>query len=314
MTSAGTTLLTITIALQTVIGITFNSFITAFSFRNQNNGSSFHPTNLIFSVMGLVNIFFQCVLTAQNIIYLFLPCLFFMKELSLGLSALTQSTAYCSFWLTGWLCAHYCVSIVNVGHHLIARLQRLLSSFLPHVLVMSILGPILLGVLSIWMANVVYEVKPSSNHTGSSCIGGETFKLKAAYRVITILLGCFLPFLLALISTGITISSLIRHINKMKNNVSGYTRSSLQSLIHAAKTMVLFLLLSVIFYVFALLFSATTTNTSVEVMSVLSSLIIMSFPLTEAIIIIQAVPKLRKKIQGKFCCEKESDNKTEENN
>ncbi|XP_073490724.1 taste receptor type 2 member 40-like [Aquarana catesbeiana] len=314
MTFAGTTLLTITIALQTVIGITFNSCITAFSFRSRKNGSSFHPTNLIFSIMGLVNIFFQCVLTAQNIIFILWPCLFSIKELSLGLSVLTQSTAYCSFWLTGWLCAHYCVNIVNLGHHLIARLQRLLSSFLPHVLVMSILGPILLGVLSIWMADDVFEVKPSSNHTGSSCIGGETFKLNAAYRVMTTFLGCCLPFFLALISTGITISSLIRHINKMKNNISGYTRSSLQSLIHAVKTMVLLLILSVIFYVFALLFSATTTNTSVQVMSILSSLIIMSFPLTEAVIIIQAVPKLRKKIQGKLCCEKESDNKTEENN
>ncbi|XP_040211601.1 taste receptor type 2 member 40-like [Rana temporaria] len=311
MASAGAILLAVTIALQTVTGITLNSCITAFSFKSRKNGSSFHPTNLIFSIMGLVNIFLQFVLTAQNIIYTFWPCWFFMRELSLSLSVLTQCMAYCSFWLTGWLCAYYCVNIVNLGHPLIARLQRLLSSFLPHVLVMSIIGPFLLGVLSIWMAAVV-EVKPSSNHTG--CIVGETFNLNAAYRAITTFLGCCLPFFLALISTGITISSLIRHINKTKNNVSGYTPSSLQSLIHAAKTMVLFLVLSVIFYVFALLFSATITNTSAEAMSVLSSFIIMSFPLTEAVIIIQAVPKLRKKIRGNFCCEKESGNKTEENN
>ncbi|KAM5152732.1 taste receptor type 2 member 40-like [Mantella aurantiaca] len=306
MSSAGKTLLTIIILLQAVIGIALNLYISSFSFMSPRNGPGFHPTTVIYFTMGLIHVFLQGVLTARNILYIFWPCFFFIKEFNLTFSMLTLSLAYCSFWLTGWLCVHYCVTIANLGHRWMIGLKRLLSSFLPHVLVLSFTGPGLMGVLSMWMVDVVFEVTPLTNLTGSACGNRSTFHLNAAYRAVSALLGCCLPFVLSLISASMTISSLIRHITKMKLNVSGYTRSNLQVLIRAARTMVLFLALSVLFYVFQLIFSATITSAYPEVIPVLSSFIIMSFPSAEAAVIIQAVPKLREKIWEKLRFKKES--------
>ncbi|XP_040211605.1 taste receptor type 2 member 9-like [Rana temporaria] len=291
------TLVAVVNVLQLGMGLALNSCIFVFSFQNLKNGLSVHPTNLIYSIKGLVNIFLQLVLTAETVLNILWPHLFFIREVHLTLVFLMLSPIYYNYWLTGWLCAHFCVNISSFTHKLLVGFKRLLSSFLPRVLLLSAIVSFVMSVLNIWEVHKVSQECPSSNTTRDAVV----FLMPAACRLMATFLGCCLPFLLALVSIGCTTSSLIRHIMKMKQKFSGNSCPNLQVLINTTKTMIWFLALSIISYIIGLVLISRSTNISSDMMMMIGCFSIMPFPLIEAAVIIHAIPKLRKMIVGKVC-------------
>lgn len=298
MSSAVQILLITVSVLQLGMGISLNSCILVFSFKNLKNGLSLNPTNLIYSVKGLVNIFLLLVLTTENVIHVLWPTLLFIREVFLTLTFLILNPIYYSYWLTGWLCVHYCLSISNFTHKHLVGLKRVLSFFLPQVLLLSTIITFVMSVLSIWEIHTLSRDHPSTNSTQDAPSVFADYHIPKACTVVAKVLGCCLPFNLAMVSTGVTTSSLIRHMKKMKQNFSGNNGPNLQVLINTTRTMVLFLTLSAISYIVGLFFLSVIY---VDNLMIISILLITPFPLIEAIIIIQAVPKLRKMIVGKVC-------------
>ncbi|XP_068103377.1 taste receptor type 2 member 40-like [Hyperolius riggenbachi] len=300
MESATSLLQTIITILQAVVAISLNAFIVCFSFKNLKTRLTYNPTNVIYFTMGLVNIFMELVLFTESLIYLYWPALYDMMEILLTLIVLSMTVMYSSFWLTGWLCAYFCVTISNFTNRLIVGIKQFLSTFLPHVLLLSVTGSFFMSILLFWMADMEFPTQFPKNNTSASFVS-PTVLLSPVYRVMVTLLGCGLPFILALGSTGVTVFSLITHIIRMKNNVSGYTRPNLHAHINATRTMVLLFTFSVIFYIIESLFLANIKGIAFNLLIIISYFVIMSFPTAEAFIIIQAIPKLRKMILGTFC-------------
>ncbi|XP_073490726.1 taste receptor type 2 member 40-like [Aquarana catesbeiana] len=278
------------------MGTSLNSCVLVFSFKNLKNGLSLNPTNLIYSVKGLVNIFLLLALTTENVATILWTNLLFIREVHLTMTFLMLSPIYYSYWLTGWLCAHYCLSISNFTHRLLVGFKKVLSSFLPQVLLLSAIISFVSSALSFWEIHTLSQEHPSTNTSQYTPIVSVVFLMPTACRLVATLLGCCLPFTFALVSILVTMSCLIRHMKKMKKKFSGNNGPNLQVFINTTRTMILFLTLSVISYTIGLLF-ITTTISSYEMMSI-SLLSVMTFPLCEAAVIIQAVPKLRKMIVG----------------
>ncbi|XP_073490728.1 taste receptor type 2 member 40-like [Aquarana catesbeiana] len=283
---------------QIGVGTPLNTFILIFSCKNLKNGHSVSPTNLIYAVKELVNIFLQLVLTAEYLLILLWPQLLVIREVHLTMTFLMLSPIYYSYWLTGWLCAHYCLSISNFTHRLLVGFKRILSSFLPQILLLSAIISFVSSVLSLWEIHMEFQEHPSTNSSQYTPIVSVVFLMPTACRLVAMLLGCCLPFILSLVSIGVTMSSLVRHMKKMKQNFSDNKGPNLQVYINTTRTMILFLTLSVISYIVGLLFITSISSYEMMIISLLS---ITSFPLFEAAIIIQAVPKLRKMVVGKVC-------------
>ncbi|XP_040211604.1 taste receptor type 2 member 40-like [Rana temporaria] len=283
--------------LQLGVGTSLNSCILVFSFKNLKNRLSVNPTNLIYSVKGLVNIFLLLVLTTENVATILWPNVLLNRELHLTMTFLMLSPIYYNYWLTGWLCAHYCLSISNFTHKLLVGFKRFLSSFLPRVLLLSAIISFVMSVLSIWEIHISQE-PPSTNSTQDAPSISVVYFIPKACRLVATILGCCLPLNLALVSIRVTTSSLIRHMTKMKQNFSGNKGPNLQVLINTTRTMTLFLALSVISYIICFVFLSGTSSYDTMIISFLP---IMTFPLIEAVIIIQAVPKLRNMVVGKVC-------------
>ncbi|XP_068103371.1 taste receptor type 2 member 40-like [Hyperolius riggenbachi] len=277
------------------------------SFKSLKLRLNYNPTSVIYFTMGLLNIFMQLVLSTESLIFAFWPALYNMREILLTCIVLGMTLMYSSFWLTGWLCAYYCVTISNFSHRLIVGLKQFLSSFLPHVLLLSVIGSFFMSILMFWMADMEFPTQFPTNNTSESFVSPKIL-LSPVYRAMVTVLGCGLPFILALGSTGVTVFSLITHIIRMKNNVSGYTRPNLHAHINATRTMVLLFTFSVIFYIIESLFLISVKGMALSLLIIISYFVIMSFPTAEAIIIIQAIPKLRKIILGRFYPGNDSDN------
>ncbi|XP_077306180.1 taste receptor type 2 member 40-like [Lithobates pipiens] len=300
-------LLTITI-VQTGTGITLNTGIVSFSFQSLRKQPTFNPANVIYFTMGMVNVFMQLVLIAQNLIVCLWPQLFFITEIELTLTFLILSLIYCSYWNTGWLCTYYCTNINNFSHQHIIGLKRLLSSFLPQILLLSTIGSVVLSFVAIWVVNVEFLGQTSTNSTEDISAYTAHVVMPTEYILIASFLGCILPFVLTFISTGVTALNLIKHIMKMKQNISEHSPPNLQALISATRTMILFLTLSAMFYIAELLMFSTTKHSTSDAITVLTWVIFTSFPSVEGAIIIQANPRLRKMILEKFCSRRQSSN------
>ncbi|XP_068103369.1 taste receptor type 2 member 40-like [Hyperolius riggenbachi] len=300
MESATSLLLSIITILLAVMGISLNAFIVSFSFESLKIRLAYNSTSVVYFTMGLVNIFMQLILSTASLILAFWPTLYNVRAILLTMIELSMTAMYSSFWLTGWLCACYCVTISNFSHRFIVGLKQFLSSFLPHVLFLSVMGSFVMSILLFWMADMEFPTQFPTNNTSEFFLS-PTVLLSPVYRVMVNLLGCGLPFILALGFTGVTVVSLITHMIRMKNNISGYRGPNLHAHISATRTMVLFFTFSIIFYTIESLFLAYVKGMASDLLITISFFVIMAFPTAEAIIIIQAIPKLRKIILGRFC-------------
>ncbi|XP_068103380.1 taste receptor type 2 member 40-like [Hyperolius riggenbachi] len=274
--------------MQVVVGFTLNACIVSFSFKSMKTRPTSNPTSLIYFIMGLLNVFMDLLFTVEAFIYIF------TKEISFTMIMLSMTVMYSSFWMTGWLCTCYCVTISNFSHWFLGILKQFLASFLPHILLLSVIGPFSMSILLFWMARMILPIQSPTNYTQKSFVFPVVI-INPVYSVIVTLLGCCLPFIFTLGSTGVTVASLIRHINNMKDNVAGYNSPNLQSLFSATRTMVLFLIFSIISYITEFLWMTFLRNPFSD-RSVIMWFIITSFPTAEAMIIAQAIPKLRKMI------------------
>ncbi|XP_068103513.1 taste receptor type 2 member 40-like [Hyperolius riggenbachi] len=289
------------VTIVQVVGLSLNILIVFLNLKSLKNDPATNATTLIYLAMGVVNVFLQLQFMVQNFLSVFCPLWVFVGALALAFIAFNVTCMHCSFWLTGWLCAYYCITIVNSSHRLIVVLKRVISSFLPHILLLTVVGATVLSVPCIWMLEIIREIHLQSNGTLETSVTTEKLHMNPTYVVIAALLGSCLPFTMAVISTGVTAFALIRHIKAMKHNVSGDNRPNSQTLIDATRTMVLFLTTSIICCSFELVFFTSEKGSSYDSLTLTGWFILSCFPSTEAIIIIQASPKLRKAIIEKLC-------------
>ncbi|KAM3916907.1 taste receptor type 2 member 40-like [Leptodactylus fuscus] len=285
----------IAIGFEYVVGIALNMDILLVYMRNLKNGLSFASSDKVHLTKVLVNVFLQLTMVAEHIIVHFWPLLFFTNEDLLWILVILNVLTMYSYWLTAVLCVYYCTNITICGHRIFVWMKRSLSSYLHHLLLVSGLGSVAVCFPGFWFCRL--------NHFGNSTydftVIQGTFLQNGTYTIICVILGCFLPFAIALVSTAFTSWSLINHMWTMKQNNPGFTRSKFQTQINATRTMVLFLLISVIYSVTQ--FSLFTIPTSVSDAIVITIWIVtISYPISEAIIIIQSNCKFRKTLLGKF--------------
>ncbi|XP_063789034.1 taste receptor type 2 member 40-like [Pseudophryne corroboree] len=213
--------------LQSEKAITLNMYIIIMDAKNVRNDTKLNPSHLIHLLRGLVNILLQWGLTVQGTLYVICVPLLFIKEVLFPLFIITLTMTYCSFWLTAWLCAYYCTTITNFRYVLCVWLQRISSSSLLLLFLLTAGGTFLIGLLSFWNTKIEAEVKGSENSTSGTSFFSGTFNVNPLNSLITTILGCVLPFILILYSILLTVSSLLRHVCNMKQSDSGFTRPKL---------------------------------------------------------------------------------------
>lgn len=284
---------------QVLMAFILNIGVVLADSKSWRQGQKFNPSDLIHLIIGLVNIILQSSLTGQGIVFMFFLPVFLLREIYLPAIFLTISLIYCSYWLSAWLCVFYCTSITNLPHPVFARIKKTFLSYLPHLLLLSMVASSLITLPTIWTVEIKVIKQSLGNGSCDSATISATFSFSYTFLQTANVLGCCLPFFLTLVSIVVTVSSLLKHMWKVKQNNSGFGGSKFRAHINAIKTMILFLMLFILFFIDVNMFFMMGINTDKPV-SIAAWVIFISFPLAESIIIIQASAKLRKFLFGKI--------------
>ncbi|XP_040296059.1 taste receptor type 2 member 9-like [Bufo bufo] len=274
---------------ECIAGVLFNSYIIIQNILDWRHGKRLSLCDKILVLMAVNNIFLQCDMNVATFLYIVFPGMVQYKNAYYTLSVFLIFQFYFSFWITAGLCIYYCLRIVSFKHHLFVQLKMNISEVVPRFLMLAGMGSFGISLFSIW--NI--EVSPSSENTNlSTGIFINNILLSPSYKVLTIVVGCCLPFVLTLLSIVLTLSSLITHTQSMRNNKAGFSVPRLDAHIRAARIMILLMVLYTAFYISEvyLLASSLSIDNFWEVMSLIFVLI---YPTAQSLTIILGNAKLR---------------------
>ncbi|XP_071977774.1 taste receptor type 2 member 40-like [Engystomops pustulosus] len=152
------------------------------------------------------------------------------------------SCIFFSTCLTSWICIFYCINIVSFQHRLVMALKTKLQTLLPWVICGTF------GVSIIFLAleiSVLWLSLPSDS--SEFCFRmNDTYRGKARDISMGFNFIVLLPLTLILVSLGYTFSSLLVHIQRVQSS-SDLHNSHLRAHLHAAKIMIVLLVLNVLF-------------------------------------------------------------------
>ncbi|KAM4024028.1 taste receptor type 2 member 143-like [Anomaloglossus baeobatrachus] len=297
MPSTGWMLLLVFGMLDSLTTFVLNIHILVASAKRLRTRQKMNPPDLIYLVIGVVNIALQCLLGYQGILCVFSLLSLFNQKIFFTTIVGNLTLLYFTNWLTAWLCIYYCVTISNFNHPFFLWSKRNISMYLPRLLLLSAAIYFLISLPAIWMASVEVTRQSPVNSTFDPIFISGAFHFQPLYIQTALFMGCCMPFLLILVSIMVTNTSLLRHLYKMRQKDSGLSQTKDQAHVNAIRTMWCFLIISIIFYISENLFFSMSLNPE-DPYTIFSWLIFMSFPVAESLVIIFANTKLRRQIMA----------------
>ncbi|XP_075421247.1 taste receptor type 2 member 40-like [Ascaphus truei] len=294
-------LITISI-IPCIAGTIFNSCIMAVSYRDWRKDISLNQCDLILLSIGLSNLALLCTLNTQLWLPMLQSHIWFYRDLTLALLVLQIFIICLNIWLTGWLCVYYCIKIANFMHRLFFRVKLWISSVLQKLLLMSAVGSFIISVPSMWTCGQI-DAQENSNYslTANYSAVSETSALCISNIVIMAVLGCCLPILLSLISIGLTLTSLLGHVWRMKQKTSDFSIPRLQVHSRAARTMILLVVLSMSLCITELCL-LSLPNRPENIFRNICLYSLLCYPTAQAIILIHGNSKLWRVCQEILHC------------
>ncbi|KAM3916050.1 taste receptor type 2 member 9-like [Leptodactylus fuscus] len=286
--------------VECILGVLFNSYIIMQNVVDWRQGRRLSLCDQILVLMAVNNICLQCDMNVATFLYIVFPEMVQYKDTYSTLSVFLIFQFYFSFWVTAGLCIFYCLRIVSFKHRLFVRLKMNISDVISRFLTLAAVGSFGLSALSIWHV----KVGPTSQNVNVSTgifMNNVTIVFSPTYKVLTILVGCCLPFVLTLLSILLTLSSLISHIWRMRNNKAGVSIPRLDAHIRAARIMVLLTVLYAEFYVSEICLLASTFSLD-NFWEFLSLVFVLIYPTAQSSTIILGHSKLRPSCLRRSCC------------
>ncbi|XP_040296119.1 taste receptor type 2 member 119-like [Bufo bufo] len=250
------------------------------TWKRQNQPGVF----ILFS-SALTNLLLQCSITIDGCLYVFDGYLMFGHEVYVLDFAILYFLIELSFWHATWLSIYYCLKLVNLPCQFFFQLKLHFSTFVPLLLVGSIIGSLLINVPFLW----TLQITRISNMTDYK------FAMVYPHTIFNMIFGCCLPFLITFTSIVLCLNSLLSHIMKVKSNEINFKRPQLKAHMGAVKTMVTRLILDLI-----LCLESTVSLMSGLTLGIVAdtafSLYIMVYSTSLSILFILGNPKLKKNL------------------
>ncbi|XP_069841142.1 taste receptor type 2 member 9-like [Dendropsophus ebraccatus] len=272
-------------------GTALNSIIVSFYFNQWRKKQRFSACNQILLSTALTNLLHQWLSVLINLAFLVFIIWLQIKILYLCSSMLLFYTSYIFFWNTAWLSAQYCLKLGNYSSSFWAWLREKFSSSMTQVIIASFVWVWVTSLPMFWSVSLV---RVNGSYSGGTAVDIPTL-------LLSVLLGCVLPFLLTLICIGLSVMYLLRHIRRIKQNEAKFTSSpQVSGHIQAVRTMIVHVLLNAALQVAVTCktvrsFTTTSFTSGTGVIEIFELLILL-YPSAEALIIILGNPTLKKRL------------------
>ncbi|KAM3913988.1 taste receptor type 2 member 2-like [Leptodactylus fuscus] len=274
-----------------VTGVLGNLFILMVHFQYWLKTKDFNPAMTIINSITLINIFFQGAIAFNEITnYMFLE-FYLQLWVVVPLVIIMSSLSFSSLWCSTCLCFYYCIKIVNFSGSFFYKLKAKVPLFVPWFLIISIAASWSLGVPAYWDLYTDYEPVPTLTATNLTLTYSCKLKSRCQCLFQTYMIFAAAAFAIIFITAGAIVTSLCKHMIRMKKNNGGSGNSRIQSHLSAAKTVTSLLLLYLLFYGFLSTIFIEAKGVG-NFIFVFSFLMIASFPTFNSIILIMGNRKI----------------------
>ncbi|XP_056427273.1 uncharacterized protein LOC130368044 [Hyla sarda] len=286
-------LLSMTILVfSTIIGSLANSIIIAVNITDKFKGKALSPSDQILLMMGISNVLFQLIMTLNDFLSFLKSDFYFTKEVYILFSAIINFPVFTSFWLTACLSISYYFQIVIFTHPFLVRLKLVLFRIIPQLLMTSVLISLATCIPVIWNT-MIYDQE--FNMTGNASMEASSPTLTLEYLIISNLICLSLPLVLAGVTNGFIIKSLVTHTHKAVKNAKGDLSARTEGQVRAARTISCLLLIYISFYISELLLFTEMFPPSSLGLCV-CYMIIYSYSPSQSIVLIFGSPKLKQAV------------------
>ncbi|KAG8596450.1 hypothetical protein GDO81_001907 [Engystomops pustulosus] len=277
------------LGVTTVIGSFANSIIISVNITDKIKGKTLSPSDQILLMMGISNVLFQVIMAINDFLSFLESDLYFSKEVYILFSAIINFPVFTSFWLTACLSISYCFQIVIFTHPVLVRLKFAVFRFIPQLLMTSVLIALSTSIPVLWNT-IIYEQE--FNMTGNQSMDTPSPQLTLEYLIISNLISCSLPLVLAGVANGLIIKSLVTHTRKAVKNAKGDLSTRTEGQVRAARTISCLLFIYICFYISELLLFTEIFLPSSPGMCV-CLVIVYSYSPAQSIVLIFGSPKLK---------------------
>ncbi|XP_073527236.1 taste receptor type 2 member 40-like [Phyllobates terribilis] len=279
------------LCVSTFIGFFSNTFIILNHSMDILRGKNISPRELILSVLGLFNIFYQCTLIANDVVLFLWSDLYFSDMVHTTFSFLLLFTIFSSFWFTVCLCGFYYVNIVAFKNRFLTQLKQKMSDVVNWMLRLAVLISLTISIPIPW------NISRNRNHDVSTnvyniSVDETQSQVSPQYLLIASMFGCCLPLILVGVANAFVLVALCINVRLLKKNSTGISVQSIEACISAARTITCILLLYLCFYVsvVSLLLNVVLLGSTWFPLCVT---VIYSYSPVQSIILILGSPKLR---------------------
>lgn len=291
--------------LEALVGMALNGFIVAVSCISGLKNKQLKSIDKILTALGITRFFYLCTCLVK---------IFWLSVSSRGFevtivyqmfkAAIWFLTCIC-FCFSACLCSFYCIKIANFGHRLFVHLKLRISSLVPWMLLVSMLGslvntyPFFSGIYNISCKNSTGSSGASANQTLEDLMSANqtledfTWETDLLSLFVYCGVGFSVAFSIAFASSFLLLFSLWRHTHTILNGLTGSSNLSMDAHFRAVKTILSLLAADGVTFVGVMILLSNVFSERSATFRLVTIIVNMS-PSVQSQILIWSNPKLKR--------------------
>ncbi|XP_069829448.1 taste receptor type 2 member 40-like [Dendropsophus ebraccatus] len=223
--------------------------IVAVKFKEWKSLKSLQTCDKILSSLAISRALYFISNIIQSLFYQFFPWLLRNNIVVPILYIQTMFLYHSSNWIATVLCVFYCVKIVTYNNKLFIFLKTRISVMVPRLILASLLISLISSLLLGWCVFDKEQHKSLIDSPGNMTEYGLDIMPNYNKRFLIFAVGSFPPFIIFCASISLLIHFLLIHTRRMRSNESHKQSPNLTSHIGAIRSMSVFLLLQLMYFV-----------------------------------------------------------------
>ncbi|XP_075141491.1 taste receptor type 2 member 41-like [Leptodactylus fuscus] len=225
-----------------ICGTFLNSFIVALNFRFRRDITASGSYKKLLFIIGLINIIYQGILIIKTIFETFdfdmdINGYFFIitfKFTAIGVNV----------WNTTWLSIFCCLCLLDSSNSFFLKIKSKFFSTVSYLFVGSVLVSMAIHFPFFWTTTLDIP----QNTTEYPTISGYRLHMDYYYVIFSLLFGFSIPFFMTCVSIALSVTTLLRHVWRIRHSDSHLTSEQLQGHYRAVRTIVIRVILDILFF------------------------------------------------------------------
>ncbi|KAM6317070.1 taste receptor type 2 member 40-like [Aegotheles albertisi] len=280
------------VAIEVVIGVIGNGFITAVNIINWIKSKKISSADVILIFLSTSRLILQ-VTILMHIHSLYFVDVLKLASLYKAFGAIWMFVNHASLWFSTWLFVLYSVKIINVTQWLLLQIKLRITGMVPWLLLGSLVISSVTSLPLLWTTPSTYLCSSTGNCRENSTAHITDWDSSHLYLLLLYFVGCFFPLILSVVTSALLITSLCKHTKNMQSYVDTFKDPLIDVHLTAIKSIISFLILYLSSFVAQILLILSTSRSKDDVKVAVSLVVAGAYPSIHSIILVLVNSKLK---------------------